>query len=92
VTDYEREDDGADPKRAVLHELRTTAAVPGAVATVLPPHADFHRVWNPSQDEQAMSIHTYGRDIRRFHTVDLATGELQVVEAQYLTVPSPRAV
>ena len=83
VTDFERQDDGSDPDRADLLELDSGIAGPGAVADVLPPHRDFHAVGNASEDEWALTLHTYGRDICRCRSVDLETGLVRVVETHY---------
>lgn len=83
VTNYEREDDGRDPARAVLRPVGTLRATPGAVAWVLPPHEDFHSVVNPSQERAAVTIHTYGREPHDFNRVDLATGQATIGQLIY---------
>ncbi len=83
VTNFEREDDGSDPARARLRAVETLRASQGAIATVLPPHADFHSVRNTDTDRTAVTIHIYGREPRLFHRVDLATGLLTEVELTY---------
>lgn len=83
VTNFEREDDGRDPERAVLRPLGTIRGKPGAVAWVLPPHEDFHCVLNPSQEQAALTIHTYGCEPHDFHRVDLASGAATIGNLVY---------
>ena len=78
LTDYEREDDGSDPRTARLRETSSVVATPGAVCTVLPPYAQYHRVENTSQDV-AISLHTYERAIEECTLFDPETGEAEVV-------------
>ncbi len=91
ITNYEREDEGTEPGFAQLRECQCLEAGPGAVATVLPPERDFHRVGNASSQDPAISIHIYGRDICRFHSVDLDSGSLTPADARYTnTATGPR--
>jgi predicted metal-dependent enzyme (double-stranded beta helix superfamily) len=83
VTNFEREDDGSRPDLAVLRPLGTVHAERGAVATVLPPHEDFHAVFNASPDRTAITIHTYGAEPVEFHRVLLATGEVTLGRLEY---------
>lgn len=83
VTNYDREDDASEPKHAHLRALRTIRAQPGDVATVLPPHEDFHSVVNPSIEQFALTIHTYGREPRASSVVDLRTGCVRVSGLEY---------
>lgn len=83
VTNFEREDDGRDPRRAKLNPLATIRATPGAVAWVLPPHEDFHAVVNPSREHAALTIHTYGREPREFTRVELASGTASIGNLVY---------
>lgn len=76
VTNFEREDDGRDETHASLRSLGVVHGRPGATATVLPPHEDFHSVRNPSRERFAMTIHTYGCEPADFHRVDLASGAM----------------
>ncbi len=82
VTNFEREDDGADPAHATLRPLGTLRAATGAVAWVLPPHEDFHAVRNATS-APAVSIHTYGREPRTFHAVDPRTGAVELRTLSY---------
>lgn len=83
VTNFEREDDGRDPSRARLRAACTLRATPGAVATVLPPHEDFHSVFNPSDSRTAVTIHTYGREPFDFQRVELASGAVTLGRLAY---------
>jgi len=83
VTNFEREDDGSQPGFAVLRPVCTLHAERGAVATVLPPHEDFHGVYNASDSLTAISIHTYGREPVDFHRVKIATGEITLGRLEY---------
>lgn len=83
VTNFEREDDGRDPSRARLRAACTLRAGPGAVATVLPPHEDFHSVYNPSDSRVAVTIHTYGREPFDFQRVELASGAVTLGRLAY---------
>jgi len=78
VTNFEREDDGSDPRHATLRPLPTLHARAGAVAWVLPPHEDFHAVRNAADGGTSVSIHTYGREPCTFHAVDPATGAVEL--------------
>ncbi|HLU40483.1 MAG TPA: hypothetical protein VK081_13955 [Planctomycetota bacterium] len=86
ITDYERDDDGRDGDRAVLREVGTTVAGPGSVATVLPPHRDFHRVGNASPTAGALSLHTYGADVRHCHVFDADSSRLISMRLDYTSV------
>ncbi|MBL8862143.1 MAG: cysteine dioxygenase family protein [Planctomycetes bacterium] len=83
VTNFQREDDGSWSDRAVLAQTCTVHAEPGAVATVLPPHEDFHGVYNASDHAPAVTIHTYGSEPREFHRVNLATGVVTLGRLDY---------
>jgi predicted metal-dependent enzyme (double-stranded beta helix superfamily) len=83
VTNFEREDDGSDVARRILRPLGTIRAGVGAVATVLPPHDDFHSVRNAGRERLAVTIHTYGCEPRRSNVVDLATGATEIVSLVY---------
>jgi predicted metal-dependent enzyme (double-stranded beta helix superfamily) len=83
VTNFEREDDGRDPSRARLRAACTLRAAPGAVASVLPPHEDFHSVYNPSDSRTAVTIHTYGCEPFNFHRVELASGAVTLGRLAY---------
>ncbi len=83
VTNYVREDDGSDPEQAVLVPLATIHAKPGAVAYVLPPHEDFHRVRNACDHGVAVTIHTYGREPVDYHTVESASGRVTLGRLEY---------
>lgn len=85
LTTYDRLDDGGDPGRARLAPTCTSRAERGAVASVLPPHDDFHRIENPS-DAPALSLHTYGRCIERCNSFDPETGAVSVVEPTFTTL------
>lgn len=70
IENFHRDDDGSDPSRAALVPACTVEGTPGATGYVLPPHEDVHAISNPSQDRMAISIHTYGRDIRDCYMFD----------------------
>jgi len=81
ITSFDREDSGSVPGHARLTERSWIDAGPGAVACVLPPHDEYHQVRNLT-DERAISIHTYGADIRYCNAYDV---EQQTTEVQYPT-------
>lgn len=83
ITDFEREDDGSDVERAKLVPRANVRAIPGTVTHVLPPHDDHHALRNPSEDTTAVSVHTYGRDLRECRVFDLDTQRSEVVELEY---------
>ena len=87
VTNFERQDDGSDASRIALRPLCTVHGKPGAIATVLPPHEDFHSVRNPSATTTAVSIHTYGREPADFWAVELATGRCEKRNFEYHSMP-----
>ncbi len=64
IENYYRDDDGSDPAHASLVAACTIDGTPGDTGYVLPPHEDVHAISNPSADRMAISIHTYGCDIR----------------------------
>jgi predicted metal-dependent enzyme (double-stranded beta helix superfamily) len=86
VTTYDRMDDGSDPLRAELMPTCTLRAEQGAVASVLPPHDEYHRIENPT-GSLALSLHTYGREITRCHSYDLVSGAGTVEEPIYTSRP-----
>lgn len=86
ITDYERDDDGSSADQALLREVGTVVAGPGQVATVLPPHRDFHRVGNASRSTPALSLHTYGSDVQHCHVLDPNTAKLVSRRLDYTTV------
>ena len=83
VLDFERDDDGREPGGVILRKTGDAVVGPGAVATVLPPHRDFHSVGNASDEGLAVTLHTYGRDITACQVVDPATGRLETVRPEY---------
>lgn len=87
VTTYDRMDDGCDPMRAELVPTCSLRAEQGAIASVLPPHDEYHRIENPTK-ELALSMHTYGKEIASCHAYDLESGLAQLVEPEYTSLPS----
>lgn len=83
IVNYEREDDGKDRVRARLRESARIEGKPGAVGYVLPPHEDIHAISNPSGAELSISIHTYGRDIRRCKMYQLDGGDVANATLSY---------
>lgn len=83
IVNYDRTDDGSDPNSRQLVERERIEAGRGAITTVLPPEGDWHLVGNAADDCLAVSIHTYGADLRRCRAVDLETGKVRTVEMQY---------
>jgi predicted metal-dependent enzyme (double-stranded beta helix superfamily) len=83
VIDFEREDDGSRADHAILTPRCTIDAGPGSVASVLPPHDDYHQVSNPSQSELAISIHTYGKDIESCHVFDPVRQSCEILHPEY---------
>jgi hypothetical protein len=49
----------------------------------LPPHEDFHSVYNPSDSRTAVTIHTYGCEPFNFHRVELASGAVTLGRLAY---------
>lgn len=88
ITDYERDDDGSTADQAALREVGSIVAGPGEIATVLPPHRDFHRVGNASRSAPALSLHTYGADVRHCHVLDPVSEKLVSRRLDYTTVVS----
>ncbi len=82
IVNYQRDDDGSEPGHAVLHETQRFTGDAGAVGYVLPPHEDIHEISN-STDKTAISVHTYGRDIRRCRSFDKRTGDVKFVDLAY---------
>ena len=82
ISNYEREDDGRDPASAKLREVFRLDGRPGDVGHVLPPHEDIHAISNVSA-EPAVSIHTYGRDIKRCRVFDCESGKVDQVDLAY---------
>lgn len=82
IVNYRRDDDGSVSGKAVLHERERFTGKTGGIGYVLPPHEDIHEISNRGT-RQAISIHTYGRDIRRCHAFDLKTGDVKFVDLAY---------
>jgi predicted metal-dependent enzyme (double-stranded beta helix superfamily) len=81
VVNYRRTDDGSRPGHAALVHDSTLREERGSVSWVLPPAEEIHHVANPS-DRTALSLHVYGRDIRRCN-IYLPDGRIQPVELEY---------
>ena len=86
LTTYDRLDDGHDPAHARLAATCCTRVERGAIASVLPPHDEVHRIENPT-DQPALSLHTYGRTIERCHSFDPETGAVHVVAPTFTSRP-----
>jgi predicted metal-dependent enzyme (double-stranded beta helix superfamily) len=82
ICNFDRDDNGRDPERAELVEIGRIDGTSGAVGHVLPPHEDIHSISNLS-DAPALSIHTYGRDIKRCRIFDEASGKIDWVDLAY---------
>jgi len=80
ITNYERLDDGTEPERCDLQAHDQIIGRMGAVGHVLPPELDFHRVGNGCCETPAISIHTYGRDIKECNYLCPETGKLMVLK------------
>ena len=78
ITNYERLDDGSEPEHCELRAHDQIVGRKGAVGYVLPPELDFHRVGNGCCETQAISIHTYGRDIKECNFLCPDTGKLML--------------
>lgn len=83
VTNFEREDDGRDETHASLRSLGVVHGRPGATATVLPPHEDFHSVRNAMDHGVAVTIHTYGQEPVDYHTVETGSGRVTLGRLEY---------
>ena len=88
IDNYLREDDGSNPEVARLVKTSSFDASAGEFGNVLPPHEEIHAVSNPT-DALAISIHTYGRDIRRCRIFDGDTGAIEHVSLGYHTGDAP---
>lgn len=84
IENFQREDDGSSATVANLKRTSCLDATPGQVGHVLPPYEDIHAISNPSQ-ARAISIHTYGRDIRRCRLFDRDSGAVEFVDLGYHT-------
>ena len=49
---------------------------------VLPPDEEIHHIRNPT-DRTALSLHVYGRDIRRCNIYHLESGRVEALELGY---------
>lgn len=82
ICTFDRDDNGADVERANLVEISRLDGKSGAVGHVIPPHEDIHSISNLSA-APALSIHTYGRDIKRCRIFDTASGKIDWVDLAY---------
>lgn len=89
IENYMRLDDGRDPGVARLEKTEQIDAGRGGLGRVLPPHEDIHNISNPLDEGISVSIHTYGRDIRRCRVFDAETGAITHVELGYHTGDAP---
>ncbi|HEX9795121.1 MAG TPA: cysteine dioxygenase family protein [Planctomycetota bacterium] len=76
IAEFERGPDGA-----VLGAAQVCTAAAGDTCLVRPPR-DIHRVWNPF-DAGAVTLHTYGREIKSCRVFDEAGGSRQHAEMGY---------
>lgn len=83
LTTWQREDDGSDKTKAMLRQTSCVDGKPGDISHVLPPHEDIHSVWNASTDRPALSIHTYGRDMKRCRVFDERSGSIAFADLSY---------
>ena len=77
ITNFERLDDGSEPGCCDLRAHDQIVGRMGAVGYVHPPELDFHRVGNACCETPAITIHTYGRDIRECNVLCPETGKLE---------------
>jgi predicted metal-dependent enzyme (double-stranded beta helix superfamily) len=82
VVNYQRTDNGHRRGFATLEPVGTLREGTGSVSWVLPPDEEIHRVRNPT-DRTALSLHVYGRDIRRCNIYDLASGRVGPIDLDY---------
>ncbi len=82
ICNFERDDDGSNTEQGNLVEKIRIDGKPGDVGYVLPPHEDIHSISNHSS-APAVSLHTYGRDIKRCRVFDKVTGKIQWVDLAY---------
>lgn len=87
VVDYTERPIPGTNDRVELHERGRVVGSRGATAFVLPPHEDLHRVRNASTAKPALSIHTYGREIRRCRVFDERTGAVSFGAPEYHETP-----
>lgn len=62
---YERIDGGERPGHAVIRELGRSTLRPGETTVVLPLYKGIHSMESASQDSPSISLHLYGRAVRR---------------------------
>ena len=82
VVNYRRIDDRRRPGFARLEEAQTLREDVGSVSWVLPPEEEIHHIHNPTS-RTALSLHVYGRDIRRCNVYDLGSGAYGPIELGY---------
>lgn len=82
VINYKRVDDRSRPDYARLRHACTLRERRGSVSWVLPPEEEIHAIANPT-DRTALSLHVYGRDIRRCNIYDLESGRIDAIELGY---------
>lgn len=74
--------DEVDGHRCLV-PIETFIGAPGSVGTVFPPHVDIHRMENCDPDEVALSIHTYGCDVKEFYVYNAETAERRVATSAF---------
>ncbi len=79
---YDRLDDGKRPDQAQLEQSRGTDVGRGAVAYLLPPFEEIHRIGNTG-NEPAISLHVYGRDLDEVNVFDPVTGKVSPMRIKY---------
>jgi predicted metal-dependent enzyme (double-stranded beta helix superfamily) len=83
VVNYVRSDVGREqPGLRRIEPVSTLIEDRGSVSWVLPPDEEIHHIENATS-KTAMSLHVYGKDIRRTNRYDLKTGVIQAVELGY---------
>jgi predicted metal-dependent enzyme (double-stranded beta helix superfamily) len=82
VMGYRRLDDGTRPGYAKLEQVFSSKEKKGSVSWVLPPHEEIHRIANPTA-RTALSLHVYGRDIRRCNVYDPESGRVGAIDLAY---------
>jgi predicted metal-dependent enzyme (double-stranded beta helix superfamily) len=79
---YDRLDDGSRPDHADLSESRRTVVGQGAVAHLLPPYEEIHRIGNIGS-RPAISVHVYGRDLDDVRVYDPVSGKVSTMRIRY---------
>ncbi|MFK7740862.1 MAG: hypothetical protein AB8H80_11120 [Planctomycetota bacterium] len=79
---YDRLDDGSRADFCELEQSRGTDVAKGAVAYLLPPYEEIHRIGNTS-NKPTISLHVYGRDLDEINVFDQVSGKVSPMRIKY---------